>query len=117
VPTVKRSVLYMVLNQLVCVSIPFQERFIIPMESGIKTKTSRNKKYGEVGNIFINNTHIYQITEIERMELGVVAKIYYRQEGFNSPQEFIDCWVGLHPREGFVPNQKVWVHSFKRYYG
>jgi len=93
-----------------------------------KRCTSRNKKYGEVGDTFTSydESYIstdskplikYQITHIEKVSLGFVAEHLYELEGAETPEEFIKVWEGVHPVIGFVPEQKVWIHMFKEVKG
>jgi len=101
----------------------------IPFNEWSKTRllfkrcTSRNRKYGEVGDTFVCNYESiitgderiikYQITHIEKVTLGFVAEHLYKLEGASLPEEFIKVWEDIHPVIGFVPTQKVWVHVFK----
>lgn len=89
-----------------------------------KRCTSRNKKYGKIGDTFIScNESIistdskplvkYEITYIEKLSLGFVAEHLYELEGADSSEGFIKVWEDIHPVIGFVPEQKVWVHVFK----
>ena len=88
-----------------------------------KRCTSRNKKHGEVGDTFVASHNSvtedsiqvveYQITHIEKISLGFVAKYLYELEGADSPEGFMKVWEDIHPVIGFVPEQKVWVHVFK----
>lgn len=96
------------------VRIPFFDRFRQSMLASVKTMTSRNKKYGSPGDIFKIFRATFQITKIEHLELGIIAKHYYKEEGVDSPEEFINIWKRLHPGRGWRPDQVVYLHQFKR---
>jgi len=96
------------------VKIPFMEQFREPMLAGIKTCTSRTKKYGEEGDTFEVFGAMFEIQSVCRFPLRAVASELYKYEGFNQPEEFIDIWTSLHPRKGYDPEQRVNVHFFRR---
>jgi len=58
----------------------------------------------------------FRITYVSQIFLWLVAKQWYQDEGCKSPEEFEQVWKALHPRRGFDPNQKVWLHRFVRVY-
>ena len=97
-----------------CITIPFMSEFEGRMLAGVKTATTRNKKYGNGGDLFSAFGHSFQLTKVNKVYLQDVCSTYYIQEGFKSQPEFIDCWKKLHPRKGYVPEQEVWLHEFKR---
>ena len=83
-----------------------------------KTCTSRNKKYGNVGDTFevvlLNgNTNHYKLTHVERVTLGFVRDHFYEKEGCDNPKHFEKIWVEIHPGKKFDQNHKVWLHCFK----
>jgi len=87
-----------------------------------KTATSRNYRYGNIGDQFtvtiqVNEETIYvklfEITHIERVTLAFVRDHFYQQEGCDSEDEFIAIWNEIHPRKRFDDEQKVWLHLFK----
>ena len=84
------------------------------MMHGDKTCTSRNKRYGQAGDRFEAFGHTFELTKVERMRLKDVRDMLYKQEGCQSPKEFYDIWVKLHPRKGFIAEQLVWVHYFRK---
>lgn len=98
-------------------SIPFQAKFMPLINAGKKTMTTRNKKYGESGDYLIATSHgekIYlRLISVSRVDLDNVATVYYREEGCQSPLEFIEIWNDIHPIKGFQGSQKVWLHSFQ----
>lgn len=95
--------------------IPFNNVFRERILSGVKTCTSRNKKYGKIGDSFTAFGGEFEIYLIEKRRLDFVALHYNKQEGFKTPQEFVKFWKKLHPRKGFIMNQEVWVHWWKPY--
>jgi hypothetical protein len=99
---------------MLSVEIPFNNQFEEAMVNDVKTKTSRNKIYGKVGMVFWAFKHIFLITAIEPYSLTQVATKFYKEEGLESPEAFRKIWEDLHPRKGWIPDQVVWVHSFKR---
>ena len=96
------------------IKIPFMDEFRQPMILGKKTVTSRNKKYGEPKDTFKNWGIEFRLEWIDYLPLAIVASNYYREEGFNHPDDFVECWGKLHPRKGFIPDHKVYMHKFKR---
>ena len=96
-----------------CIMIPFLPEFQDRMLSGAKTATSRTEKYGNGGDIFMAFGHSFQLTKVNKVYLGDVATTFYKEEGFNNPGEFRDCWKRLHPKRNRY-DQPVWLHQFKR---
>ena len=84
-----------------------------------KYATFRNKKYGEVGNVFDvslpdGNFQTYELIGQVKMPLWVVAKFLWRIECAISEQDFINVWNDIHPRKRYEDdiNHEVWVHFF-----
>lgn len=94
--------------------LPFREEFKDRLLSGQKTCTSRTRKYADKGDKFKVFGEYFEITNIVHYSLGFVARNLFEEEGFNSPQEFINCWVKLHPHKKWVEEQGVVVHFFKK---
>jgi len=94
------------------VKIPFKPRFKEPMLNGTKTWTSRTKCYGKVGDTFEAFGYEFEIRKVTRRHLEWVAD-HWKEEGFTSKLEFIQFWIKLHARKGFLPIQLVYVHIFK----
>jgi len=84
------------------------------MLNGQKTMTSRTKRYGNVGDTFDVFGATFELTDVSKMTLQFVAYGYYQEEGCQFPTDFIDIWERIHPRKGYVPNQVVHTHFFKR---
>jgi hypothetical protein len=92
---------------------PFSAEFKEVMLNGKKTKTSRNKKYGEAGDTFKAFKKKFTLVEVKKEMLEDIAENYFREEGFETPEEFIKKWKELHTRKGWIPDQLVYVHEFK----
>lgn len=93
--------------------IPFRPEFREAILSGMKTMTTRNNSYGRTGDRLTTPFGVdIQLLEVRRVTLGDVADHYYRQEGCDSPQDFIRIWREIHP-SGFYPNKWVWLHIFR----
>ena len=96
------------------VKIPFLERFREPMLKGTKTMTSRTRKYGEKGDTFDAFGATFELEDVRKVSLFCIANYYYRQEGADSTQDFINIWKIIHPRKGFDSDMMVWLHRFKK---
>jgi N4-acetylcytidine amidohydrolase len=95
-------------------NFPFSKEFENSMICGTKTKTSRNKKYGNIGDTFTAFGKKFTIVNVEKEKLEKVAKEYHADEGFASPDGFIEKWKELHPIKKWDPDHIVFVHSFKK---
>jgi len=91
--------------------IPFRKDMQALILAGKKTATTRTKRYGIVGDWFYIGSKAYVLTNVEKVTLGYVATQKYRDEGFESPHDFIHVWQQIHPK-GFIDEQKVWLHEF-----
>ena len=96
------------------VRIPFGNHFENAILKDIKIYTSRTKKYGNVGDTFEAFGQEFVITSIEKWPLRDIARYFYKEEGLNSPEDFIILWNMLHPRKRWLPDQVVWLHGFER---
>ena len=92
--------------------IPFRSEFEIPMLKGQKTATTRTKKYGNPGDLFSAFGHAFMLTNVDKVYLGYVCSVFYRQEGFNSQGEFIEYWNKIHPRKHYHYSTHVYLHQF-----
>lgn len=96
------------------VQIPFKAIFQYRMAEGLKFCTSRTKKYGICGDYFRAFSCNFKIVEVEYLKLKIVSAYLYHAEGFDSPEQFEMEWCRIHPRAGWVSEQRVWVHFFHR---
>lgn len=100
------------------IEIPFREDMACMIIAGGKHCTTRSKKYGEVGDQFFVRwkgiTQNMRLTHVERQNLGYVATFLHDAEGCYSGTDFINLWNEIHPKVGFKPDEKKWVHWFAK---
>ena len=105
------------------IEIPFNEWSKAILRANHKTATSRNKRYGNVGDTFTVNcgySYIddgfmrFELTYVERVTLAFVRDKFYWEEGCQSEDMFIQIWNEIHPKKRFDDEQKVWLHIFKK---
>lgn len=92
------------------IRIPFMDVFEKPLKSGMKRMTSRNKKYGNVGDIFYSFGMKFKITKVYRCPLDIIHREFYIEEGCDTPQEFKNIWMKIHRK--WQPMKDYWVHEF-----
>jgi len=94
--------------------IPFQEEFKPAMLSGRQTATTRTKRYGYPGDCFPAFGKNFILISAYPTFLDIVAYHSYFEEGFDTMNDFIDCWDRLHPRIKFAdkPRRLVYLHRF-----
>lgn len=95
------------------IEIPFNEWSKERLNNLSKKATSRNKKYGEVGDWFRVDDIDYELDLVIKLPLWFVANELYISEGADAPEEFVYVWKDINPMKGYVPNQMVWYHHFK----
>jgi len=96
------------------IQIPFRPHFKDAIITGRKTATSRTTKYGSPGDEFEAFGYVFVIERHRRLRIEFVANQLYAVEGFDSPLEVLKEWRSIHTVEGFDPEQRVWVHWFRR---
>ena len=103
------------------INIPFNDWSKARLRANHKNATSRNKRYGNVGDTFTvdcgysDDRYIkYELTHVERVTLAFVRDHFYWQEGCHVADMFVDVWNDIHPKKKFVDEQKVWLHYFKK---
>lgn len=94
------------------INLPFRPFFKAALLSGEKTATIRTRNYGR--GKFRAFGAVFEVFMVQQKTLEYVANVYYDEEGFKSPRAFRRCWEKIHPRAGFRPRQKVWLHIFCR---
>lgn len=98
------------------IRLTFRSHFRTVLRDGVKTCTSRTTKLGEVGDRFTAFGATFAIVLVEMRDLIEVGHLLWRKEGATSKQHFVEIWTDIHPNKGFVYNQPVWVHHFRRVY-
>lgn len=106
------------------IKIPFNDWSKVRLNINRKNATSRNKRYGNVGDTFTvkvsdseihsSNFKQYELTHVERVTLAFVRDHFYWQEGCHVADMFVDIWNEIHPKKKFVDEHKVWLHYFKK---
>jgi hypothetical protein len=94
------------------ITIPFRDDMKELIISGVKTCTTRNKRYGCIGDTFEIDKRVFVLTWVSHVYLKQVFDTKYKEEGFVTPFEFALVWIQIHPRKGYDPNQSVWLHEF-----
>jgi len=101
------------------IEIPFNKWSLERLYDESKCATSRNKKYGNIGDWFEvifkdkDESRKYQLIEVTKTKLKSVRDFGWQDEGCNSPEEFVKVWKKIHPRKGWIDNQYVWFHKFR----
>ena len=106
------------------IKIPFLPEFKEAILSGKKTATTRSKRYGKPGDIlsmfsngfiFTPQADSHVLTHVVQVPLYVVASFFYKEEGLDSPEAFIEVWDRIHRRKKYEDDQKlkVWLHLFR----
>jgi hypothetical protein len=104
---------------MVKIQIPFNKWSKQRLYEELKYATSRNKKYGNVGDwfevIFNDKDEIrkYQLIEVNQTKLKSVRDFGWEDEGCRCPEEFVEVWKDIHPRKGWIDEQRVWFHRFR----
>jgi len=96
------------------IQIPYSPDMKAAAINGSKICTSRNRKYGKVGDTFILDGQKFRLLIIDKFPLEMVATLFFREEGFNCPNAFKDKWKALHLRRGWEPEREVFVHFFRK---
>jgi len=92
-------------------ALEFDEELEVPMIHGDKTCETAAAMYG--GTTFEAFEHQFVITKVEQLPLGEVQQKWFKQHGLFSPREFQEVWK-QHHKGVFDPEQKVWLHHFRR---
>jgi hypothetical protein len=100
------------------IQIPFNDWSKARLNANRKKATTRNKRYGNIGDTFTvelfgGKLKKYELTHVERVTLGFVRDHFYWQEGCHVEDMFVDIWNEIHPRKKFDDNHKVWLHYFR----
>lgn len=96
------------------IDMPFLPESKESMLSGKKRASTRTRRYGYPGDWFQRFGRTFVLTSILRTFLDIVVHDRYLEEGFSSPDAFIECWDRLHPRVPYAerPTRVVYYHRF-----
>lgn len=95
------------------ITIPFLPEWKDKMLAGIKTHTCRSEAYGQPGDRFQIFGATFELIAVWQTTLADVAMHYYKQEGCDSPEDYIAVWNKIHKRRGYVATDIKWLHKFK----
>jgi len=99
---------------MVDVVIPFAARWRGRMLDGRKTVTSRTKRLGEPGGVFVAFGARFELLSVEARPYGEIAGTLYAPEGCDSEDEFRKAvrgiWWGKEPKD----DREMYLHSFRR---
>ena len=101
------------------IELPFSREMAIAAIGGYKVATTRSEKKGEIGDKFHiedprdGSPELFRIIEIMVVDLETVKNLYYRLEGFESPEAFEKTWRALH-RGHFTTRKLYFIHIFGR---
>jgi hypothetical protein len=84
------------------------------MLEGRKTCTSRTRRIGQQGDIFVAFGKLFEIVHVDQMTVGEIAARLYCEEGFDSREAFLEELARIYPRTGRNPDAHMWVHKFVR---
>jgi hypothetical protein len=99
--------------------LKFLERFVIPIQNGIKTQTARTSSNLEIGDVVLAVTTkrgqfaLLHITDKTRRALSTFNYADAIREGCKDLDDFKVVWNRIHPRKGFNPEQFVYVIKFE----
>lgn len=83
---------------------------------GRKRCTSRFEPKGVAGDTFCVGEKLFELINVTALRLGDVANDLYRDEGFESPEEFIRAWNEIYctwKRKVYSPDKIVITHYFR----
>jgi hypothetical protein len=107
---------------MTAIDIPFSREMAIAAIDCRKVATTRSARKGEIGDTFTlpiqgagsyHTVAVFRIIEIMAVDLETVKNLYFRLEGFNSPEEFEKAWRALH-RGHFTTDKLYYIHFFGR---
>ena len=106
------------------IEIPFSRDMAIAAIQGRKIATTRSEPKGDCGDIFeiwrpdgpkdfFDEVPTFRIIDIFPRPLDDVKFMYFRLEGFNTPNDFEKTWRTLH-RGHYSGDKEYYVHFFAR---
>lgn len=93
--------------------LPFDERFHDAIRAGRKRMTVRTRRFGRPGDVLSTEVGRVELEAVEPIALGVAVEQFFADDGFSSPDDFKSFWNALHPRTGYRPERRVYLHRFR----
>ncbi|OPY30037.1 MAG: hypothetical protein A4E28_00535 [Methanocella sp. PtaU1.Bin125] len=85
------------------------------IESIVKAGTRhvfRSAPMGRAWDTFHVNGKYYEIIDVSERSADTIARVYYRLENFNSPEDFIRVWKEGHSGR-WEPKRMLYIHWFR----
>jgi hypothetical protein len=102
------------------IEIPFSREMAIAAIEGRKVATTRSERKGEIGDRFEITIAAeypahghFALIDIHECDLSVVKDLYFRLEGFDSPEAFEKTWRALHQGH-FITGKLYYIQLFGR---
>lgn len=89
----------------------FRKRFHAPIRLGVKTHTLRNQRL-TVGTLVACPVGLMEIVDVVKRTPRWVAENRWREEGCESPEDFLSEFDSIHPGEGTL-DRPMWLHVFR----
>ena len=95
------------------VKLAFLPKWEDAMVEGRKTATTRAHRHARAGDTFRAFGHRFRVRAVAPIRLRDVGAYWWREEGLLDPLDFRLVWMKLHPRRGFVGDDRVYLHLFR----
>ena len=92
--------------------LPFNKWSRQKLALKLKQCTTRTHRAGKAGDNFFVGMTEFILTAVMETTLAIVARDFYKEEGCDSPEEFMKVWCELHPINKWKPEQRVFLHWF-----
>jgi len=93
------------------IKIKFSPEMTRAIIEGRKCTTARKEETGEHGDVFLLGDRFFRIIYIKPVCLWAIKELYFRTEGFTSPEEFESSWRSIN-RGNFSDEQVYFLHFF-----
>ena len=74
--------------------------------------TVRTRRFGRAGDVLSTEVGEVELESVEPVALEIAVEQLYADDGFDSPDDFRRFWKSIHPRAGYRPEQRVYLHRF-----
>lgn len=105
---------FLLANNLQLKKVAFRDEFHDKIRSGVKTMTCRTSQLGKIGDRLVTPRGlVIELLDVKQRYLGDVAHQFYKQEGLDSPDDFIRVWNELHYGLKYNAEREAWLHTFR----